>query len=67
MMKLWMTNLKADGAAVVLVKRVENVMRIGAGICKKNVHKYQGVKEFYILARKVTGEMIDVDDGLIWT
>ena len=58
-----MTNLKADGAAVVLVERVKHVMRVGAGICKKNVHKYQGVKEFHMLARKVTGEMIDVGDG----
>ena len=34
-MKWWVTNLKADGAAVVLVERVEHVMRVGAGICKK--------------------------------
>ena len=50
---------------MVLVKRVKHVMRIGAGICKKNVHKYQGVKEFHMLARRVTGEMIDVGDGMI--
>ena len=47
-----MTNLKADGAAVVLVKRVKHVMRIGAGIYKKNAHKYQGVKELHMLARR---------------
>ena len=45
---------------MVLVKRVEHVMRVGAGIYKKNVHKYQGVNEFHMLARKVTGEVIDV-------